>query len=184
MFNEKCGLWCLYVIIRTKKLVWRHEKFEKVDEEEFLFMCARRSQRTCCSLLTNLQRAGKIHNLQQVCGVSGCLEVQPKSLTRFAILSWRRESYWLNWCVTIDIQTFQVPRNYHETPAFLFAFAYHAWSDFLSAFFLKLAYCFSNVYFGSWCLFSTFLNASIDTLFGFVQVCEPKNNCANASIFV
>ena len=24
----------------NKKLVWRHEKFEKVDEEEFLFMCA------------------------------------------------------------------------------------------------------------------------------------------------
>ena len=90
-----------------------------------------RSQRACCSLLINLQRAGKIHNLQQVCGVSGCLEVQPKYLTRFAILSWRRESYWLNWCVTIDIQTFQVPQNYRETPAFLFAFAYHAWSDFL-----------------------------------------------------
>ena len=24
----------------TKKLVWRHEKFEKVDEGELIFMCA------------------------------------------------------------------------------------------------------------------------------------------------
>ena len=29
----------------------------------------------CCNLLTNLQQAGKIHNLQQVCGVSGCVYV-------------------------------------------------------------------------------------------------------------
>ena len=28
----------------------------------------------CCNLLTNLHQAGKIHNLQQVCGVSGCVD--------------------------------------------------------------------------------------------------------------
>ena len=26
--------------VYPKKLVWRHEKFEKVDEEQFIFMCA------------------------------------------------------------------------------------------------------------------------------------------------
>jgi hypothetical protein len=31
-------------------------------------------------------------------------------------------------------QTFQVSRNYREIPAFLFAFTYHTWSDFLPAF--------------------------------------------------
>ena len=43
---------------------------------------ASRSQ-TCCNLMNstdllqlvdNLQQAGKIHNLQQICGVSGCVQ--------------------------------------------------------------------------------------------------------------
>ena len=48
-----------------------------------------------------------------------------------------------------------------KLPHFLFAFTHHACSDFLPAFFLKLAYCFSNLYFGSLSVFSTFLNATL-----------------------
>ena len=44
----------------------------------------------CCKLLTNLQQAGKIHNLQQVCGVSGCVSVlrEGNPSTRRKTLIW------------------------------------------------------------------------------------------------
>ena len=60
-------------------------------------------------------------------------------------------------------------------PHFYLFSAHHTWSDFLPAFFLKFAYCFSKLYVGSWCVFSSFLNATLPCFLASCKSVSKKN---------